>query len=136
MYDRIAPAKYGQRINEKDRPPWNEKIRAKVRAPYGSNPGRAREYPEDDCGESAGRIRNHRQAVDIGTDAGIYPEGIPQNHQRADAVGLHETLGHELPAPVEACAETEPKHKDKIDMFFLPPYAPEYNPDESPEKFV
>ena len=22
------------------------------------------------------------------------------------------------------------KHKDKIDMFFLPPYAPEYNPDE------
>jgi transposase len=22
------------------------------------------------------------------------------------------------------------KHKDKIEMFFLPPYAPEYNPDE------
>ena len=22
------------------------------------------------------------------------------------------------------------KHKDKIEVFFLPPYAPEYNPDE------
>jgi transposase len=22
------------------------------------------------------------------------------------------------------------KHKDKIELFFLPPYAPEYNPDE------
>ena len=87
----------------------------KAREPCGSNPGRAREYPEDNCGESAGRIRNHRQAVDIGTDAGIYPEGIPQNDQRAYAVRLHEALGHELPAPGEACAETEPSGHLKVE---------------------
>ena len=92
-----------------------KKIRAKARDSYGTNPERARECPEGNCGESAGRIRNHRQAVDIGTDAGIYPEGIPQNHQRADAIRLHEALGHELPAPSEACAETEPSGHLKVE---------------------
>ena len=56
-----------------------------------------------------------KETVDIGADAGIYSEGIPQNHQRADAVGLHEALGYELPAPGEACAETEPSGHLKVE---------------------
>lgn len=34
-------------------------------------------------------------------------EYIPQSDKHTDTVGLHETLGHELPASGEACAKTK-----------------------------
>ena len=81
----------------------------------GVRQNRAREYPEDNCGKDAGRFGDYRQAVDIGTDEAVYPEAVPQNRKRADTVGLHEALAHELPAPGEACAETEPPGHLKVE---------------------
>ena len=45
--------------------------------------------------------------MDIRANAAIHPETVPQSHKRTDTVGLHEALGHELPASGEARPETE-----------------------------
>ncbi len=41
--------------NEKERLPGTEKIRAKAREPYGSNPGKTENIRKSDCGEGAGK---------------------------------------------------------------------------------
>ena len=45
--------------------------------------------------------------MDVRADETVHPEVAAQSHKRENAVGIYETLGNELPASGEACAETE-----------------------------
>ena len=42
-------------------------------------------------------------------------EAVSQGNKRANAVGLHEALGHELPASSEACPEAESYRHLKVE---------------------
>ena len=87
--------------------PGAKKVWPKGREPHGPYSGRTREYPEDGGGENTGGFRDYRQVVDVRADTAVHSDAVPQSHQGAYAVGLHETLGHELPASGEARPETE-----------------------------
>ena len=87
--------------------PGTKKVWAQARKSYGSYGGRTSGYTDRDQRETAGGFRNYGQIMDIGTNEAIYPGAAGENRKRADAVGLYEALGHELPASGEACTKSE-----------------------------
>ncbi len=92
-----------------------KKVRTKAGQPHGPYSGRTRKYPKGNRREDTGGFRDHRQAVDIGTDAAVHSEAVSQGNKRANTVGLHEALGHELPASSEACPEAESYRHLKVE---------------------
>ena len=92
-----------------------KKVWTKAGQPHGPYSGRTRKYPKGNRREDTGGFRDHRQAVDIGTDAAVHSEAVSQGNKRANTVGLHEALGHELPASGEACPEAESYRHLKVE---------------------
>ena len=53
--------------------------------------------------------------MDIRPNKAVHPGAVRENSERANAVGLYEALGYELPASGEACAETESYRHLKVE---------------------
>jgi len=59
--------------------PGAQEVWAEDREPHGPYGGRTERHPEGSGREKIRRLRDYREAVDVGADAGVHRKTVPEN---------------------------------------------------------